>query len=94
MSKHTPEPWFTAIITDREDEIMIQAQGGHVIADIRNDDVEYIANANLIAAAPELLRLLKEVCLCDREHTDLLYEDTAFRKEIESAIAKAEGREQ
>lgn len=51
-----------------------------------------MANARLIAAAPELLAQLKEVLRCDENHDDLFLEDCAFRKELEELVAKAEGK--
>jgi hypothetical protein len=94
MSAHTKGPW----ITERSDTgQVVRTPQGIQIADCRKmweyrlTDEEANSNACLIAAAPELLRLLKEVAQCDEAHDDLFYDDPIFRKEIEQAIAKAEG---
>lgn len=84
-SKHTPGPW----IAENEVsciKIWSRSNGRTVLARVGSNDTDE-ANARLIAAAPELLRLL-----------GLLVRDTwrnstlELRHECERAIAKAEGR--
>jgi hypothetical protein len=58
MSKHTPGPWrveTAGLNIDRRP--MIIAKGEHFIAEIDSDRAK--ADARLIAAAPELLKALK-----------------------------------
>lgn len=55
--KHSPEPW-TALKTG----LIVDANNAVVVPDVYGDDQEKKeANANLIAAAPELLRILKSM---------------------------------
>ena len=61
-SKHTPGPWtaHTDVVGTNPD-ILVDAIGHGIIADIGGGSIEERqANANLIAAAPELLAALKE----------------------------------
>lgn len=80
MSKHTPGPWILGGCSGR----MITTPSGY-----RGDgfiaDVDTKANAQLIAAAPDMLEALKQVA----EHEDAGCYDM---KKVLSAIAKAEGR--
>lgn len=88
--KHTPGPW---IINRRNLEI--NGQNGKAIADpIINEGNEVArANAALIAAAPELLSVLKTVKIwlgSDEENT--VSPDDIFLI-VDDAIAKAEAHE-
>ena len=85
MSKHTPGPW--EIIDSSPDDDYIVA----TMANIKDESIGVgvgfgIHNANLIAAAPELLevlvRALPEISVCATE--DIL-------EQARSAIAKATG---
>jgi hypothetical protein len=64
MSKHTPGPWFSrgehvfAMKDGEEDPI---TQGGCGCCNAREDGVYGEDNARLIAAAPKLLKALKEL---------------------------------
>lgn len=66
MSKHTPGPWKCAPVKDEDGNPMfieITADGIKEIANTANgnfsDEVEH-SNARLIAAAPDLLALVKD----------------------------------
>lgn len=104
-STHTPGPW----VAD-ENVVYTDAPIGQrgFIADIYDgtrlpDTDEKIAGANarLIAAAPELLKLLQEVLEWNEDDADLATYDTAFRLQhfaetcgnrsaaLRAAIAKA-----
>lgn len=96
-TKHTPGPW--EIIEDAVIEI-IPVDTGDVIAYVEQagynrDEVQ--ANAYLIAAAPELLKMMKETLV---EMEELSNEETKWisfigrtnSKKLRSVIAKAEGR--
>ena len=82
MSKHTPGPW--KIYSDHSHDVQIEAEST-MIADLYTDDVpEFMDNALLIAAAPELLEALIDVVrIADRKTTEF---DAA-----RAAIAKATG---
>lgn len=98
MTQHTPGPWY-AVQFEKNARYQIVNQaarlsqsGARFIAELRGplwpgvpQGPEIDANANLIAAAPDLLAALKAVVeLSDRKHDAW---DAA-----KAAIAKAEGR--
>lgn len=102
MSKHTPGPWtsrpfgdsFAVMVSDKRVAYCYGA-----FADWDKETAE--ANAHLIAAAPELLEALKEMCEmhggihdedCPEDDTCGCY-GKAFNDRINAVIAKAEGRE-
>ena len=71
MSKHTPGPWKA----EKNGEVVC-AQNGDKIADVKGwgrlqhkpDGLgELMSNARLIAAAPEMLEMLKELLNCWEE---------------------------
>ena len=87
-SLHTPGPWYAR----HSPLVRVYPRGGikPVCGIHRNraaDNREAFANANLIAAAPEMyesLKLARNVILEDPEHAVLL-------SKIDEALAKAEG---
>ena len=91
MNKHTPRPWEVThqVYSDYSFDIV---SNGKVIAtcgatqDINSD---IAANARLIAAAPELLKMLKKI-------SNSIGDDAQDRQDLkeiaEEAIAKAEGK--
>jgi len=79
--KHTPGPWKTDQFGD------IETEGGIAIATTELLTVRDMANARLIAAAPELLEALYDV---DATATDAY--DPVMLAKVQAAIAKAEGR--
>ena len=88
MSKHTPGPWHIDPAAEYDAaEYDINAKDSDIASvwqDNKSDDQEAEANANLIAAAPELLEALKFAA----ERLECAgFMATAQR----SAIAKAEG---
>lgn len=99
---HAPGPWaFEEGDRDRRGMSSIRKANdrefliAHVLCDFRNDDVraEDIANARLIAAAPELLEACRAIAaattMCNWATLD---EVQAARDLVVKAIAKAEGR--
>jgi hypothetical protein len=100
-AKHTPGPWeLEAFKVDGMLLFQITAPngsgpGGNLILDDASiegeTDEEQIANARLIAAAPELLEALKRMdhTLTAHGHVD---SGTGLHSLIIAAIAKAEGR--
>lgn len=82
---HTAGPWHV----DRQSQyskICIKPLPGRVVCDIDGDDAEAEANAHLIASAPELLSVCKEVL--GNPNLD----DMTAVKLLSEAIGKAEGR--
>ena len=55
MSAHTPGPWAVEI----EDGYVCIVSGGITIAEVDGGEAEYIDNAKLLAAAPDLLHALQ-----------------------------------
>ncbi len=91
QTKHTPGPWNNAGFYNEADmERCYITSKGKGIAWLYGDNDETIeANANLIAAAPELLEALKLAYqLLEDGYSD--FQDLAI---MEKAIGKAEGRE-
>ena len=104
MSKHTPAPWFVRTL-ERNGEILNcfvaakDVNGFAYDAEIMGDD-EYhdgierkLADARLIAAAPDLLEALKN--LCDQLPSNPIPLSTYFAKDellaARAALAKAQG---
>ena len=98
---HTPGPWtvWGMSSNDGEAEVVSNADGSKAIcwtADTYNEDKdrgettsEDKANAHLIAAAPELLAVLKDLWGWE----DVIEEwDKELHGQMRAAIAKAEGR--
>lgn len=87
LASHTPGPWFL------EDDPAPAANIGHVgssdqtICTTWTDNAQ--ANARLIAAAPELLAALKDLCGADRD--DLNDGTSSVWNAAADAIAKATG---
>lgn len=88
MSKHTPAPWAVGTLGN---DIGVLAASDEPFCRLFTSEETYdeaLANARLIAAAPDLLSALKEalyaVTEIDNAHKSL--------RRIRAAIAKAEGR--
>lgn len=99
LAKFTPGPWeaipdegFTTEI-HHEGQFIAFVSGAEDFpcfdGDRRELLIETTANANLIAAAPDLYRLLEKACedLGGRDQLDI-----AFIDEMEGALAKARGQ--
>ena len=93
MSEHTPGPWIVALNIDGVYagtlSVVKSAVGSEICGprQIRPQAKELEANANLIAAAPDLLEALKAILtICDSEGMYALESDAA-----RAAIAKAKG---
>jgi hypothetical protein len=88
MSKHTAGPWN--LVEEQLQEMKIISQEGRVIADVFNSDAlkTNLANARLIASAPNLLEALKvaQVRIFMLEGTSEAYDA------INKVLDKAEGR--
>ena len=98
--EHTPGPWHAReayldgvfVVASADSTIAIILQGRHYAGPPANDAA---ANANLIAASPEMLRSLVAV-VAMLEHVaagpaSKLWRDSLMRREAMDAIAKARG---
>ena len=90
MSEHTPGPWRVGGVEDlrhgRGRQIAADDAKICVVYGVRDPDVK--ANANLIAAAPEMLEALRSAMQC---LDDFVGDGPTYRM-VEAAIAKAEGK--
>ncbi len=88
-AKHTPWPWN--VEAAQRGFIVTALNGQYDIAVVRNIGVQdNKANAQLIAAAPELLEALKELSAEEwRDDNDPILDRA--RSKARAAIAKAEG---
>lgn len=94
-SKHTPGPWAASkvqvgsltywVIEER------QYNGFQICSTVNAEVTKDEANAQLMAAAPELLEALYEALLA-LENKGWSYENEASWRRIKNAISKAEGR--
>lgn len=89
MSKHTPGPWVKKGIhwTGKNNEIVFVSNGPAFGSE--SDFESAKANARLIAAAPELLEALEDLCECILETRGP--SATLALKSARAAIAKAKG---
>jgi hypothetical protein len=87
IAKHTPGPWSIYSITFKGYHQIAGAQGGRVCQVLPFED-EYKANARLIAAAPDLLEALKNMC---EGFSTLKDSDFPALAKARAAIAKATG---
>jgi len=90
---HTPGPWKVL-----GEDVVLECNEKEVVAWVGDIDGQMINNANLIAAAPEMLEALEEVvaltenlqvcpfCSCVLDHRP-----DCLSHEIEAAIKKARG---
>ena len=81
-NRHTPGPWR---IDDDDTGLILEPIKGYVIADVNPRNRE--ANAHLIAAAPYLLKALRDLTFRAR----LAPEDAWIETAALAAIAKAKG---
>lgn len=108
MSGHTPGVWklaaddsafVYALNDDGHNRMWLNVNGGHLEGMVRTSDAELLANARLIAAAPELLNvLLRLVAPFDGAKAagmDLpqavIESDSKMLANIRAAISKATG---
>jgi len=95
---HTPEPWIADIWGKGSFDIKAQVPGKawHVIICARNESnkpLESEANARLIAAAPEMYQLLKNIYDHGFHATNTEKKiDHVGYKEIENIFYKIEGK--
>ena len=106
MSKHTPRPWKwyldSSLVIEMGDALDNSTAGqapfhsfeiAKVYGFSKEQEKEAIANAQLIAAAPELLETAKELVEHAEEYmtTNAHMKNLKAYKKLKEAIAKAEG---
>jgi len=87
-NQHTPGSWAVSPYNN------ITSRNGTVAKTEQmpgNDDAERKANANLIAAAPDLLSALQEMMSVFKDHEQYDEESAEVVSMARAAIAKAEG---
>jgi len=85
-TEHTPGPWTVS----KPSGNYIDTPAGHSVAALTYSAT--LADAHLIAAAPDLLAALQEV-LCDLDTLREPYRNEAICERVRAAIAKATGKE-
>lgn len=110
MNKHTPEPWHLDCEFDAETTVGVRDSDDNLIFELEPFDPDHwndfeIANARLIAAAPELLNALEEATKAlevavrnalvgdwSRAERDAMVSEHTILQRCREAIAKAEGK--
>lgn len=100
-TKFTPGPWIAddgdasswGVFSDATSDAVCYLYDTHVGAPYATDPIESSANANLIAAAPELYEALKAMAADDAfaELCASIGEEPRWLKSARKALAKAEG---
>jgi hypothetical protein len=85
-TEHTPGPWTVS----KPSGNYIDTPAGHSVAALTYSAT--LADAHLIAAAPDLLAALQEV-LCDLDTLREPYRNEAICERVRAAIDKATGKE-
>lgn len=86
---HTPGPWRVVHTADDRTFIDTEESNDSFIAQVDRNAPEYEDNAQLIAAAPELLEALKRIIEWDDTGCD---PSRAVLRAARAIIAKAEGK--
>ena len=94
-SEYTKGEWE---LEQHGDNAMLVVCGDKTIARTSNgstidDLVEIIANANLIAAAPDLYEALKELNKLQKQGNIKIHGNSKVRDVIRQALSKAEGKD-
>ena len=91
-TKHTPGPWHAGTMNETGQAIFPESGGFNIciLSPVRDYNQE--ANANLIAAAPELLEACKTGARMLLRNTLQDSEDTEIYKQMKKAVSIAEGR--
>lgn len=99
QSKHTPGPWKTDLEKHDAPHQDIKISSPHMLGEIcrvwqddacHDNNPEQIANARLIAAAPELLEALEDLA---SESVETFAHWPDLKKQVYAAITKAKGEE-
>lgn len=97
MSKHTPGPWRTGHTTTAYEvsrrKIVVVESGDPICEVYGVEDEASVANAKLIAAAPEMLGVLRLVELWMLAGQPGPHSDSEVLKCVRDAIGKATGND-
>lgn len=95
MSNHTPAPWiFEESFGDDTSEGLYIKADGECIASLSGNGYTDYANAALMAAAPEMLAVLRDLAYFVRTLPNVKQgRDNPLLKDAYAAIAKATGQE-
>lgn len=88
--KHTPGPWFYSQESIDPDWYIVTINGGLIVANV-NSHCRQVANARLIAAAPDLLETLRFLVRAVETNCALSIAEAIVGAHI--AIDKAEGKQ-
>jgi hypothetical protein len=96
-TKHTPGPWTCEVSEESPNGLVLGRAGEDVVAEIQSNGqtaTEVMANARLIAAAPELLGALEHMVAVANWSTTIQSEEQfdAMIADAEAAIRKAKGK--
>ena len=90
---HTPGPWLLDGSIDAMNLDVVYISGRIAMLECENDEIsddQLMANARMIAAAPDLLAALEEL-LCDVDLMNEPYRNEAICGRARAAITKATG---
>ena len=94
MSKHTPGPW--AFFDDHPEKVVYHIRDKNHLDEIaaiyryKSNPLDTLADARLIATAPELLETLEELLACTEGQAIYNFMEPQ-KKKARAAIAKAKG---
>lgn len=94
MSKHTPGPWFVEThvpVSPTGVQVSAFEDDGNRVARFVVESFRPKGDASLIAAAPELLSILKTLCALDESEVFVKRPWEETFAEARAAIAKATG---
>ena len=96
MSQHTEGEWHVNRSVGTDNDWIVDEQG-KAIALMYSESGNVKANAHLITAAPELYVACQHALIAldniEVQTGELTQQEVLLKKEIEAAIAKAEGKE-
>jgi hypothetical protein len=91
MSAHTPGPWLVRPAEVTSGWGLCVGNGKHIVAQLKGPaGAEKVANARLIAAAPEMLEALQGM-LVEKPIDEILVYAKAAKEKARAVIAKATG---
>jgi len=89
MSAHTPGPWLVRPAEVTSGWGLCVGNGKHIVAQLKGPaGAEKVANARLIAAAPEMLEALQGM-LVEKPIDEILVYAKAAKEKARAALAKA-----
>ena len=105
--KHTTGPWYSRTRKDKRESMILDSplsREGNIIAGTNwiasvfpiSPQSDYVANARLIAAAPDMLKLLKDMAqelLMKTGEPAMDGFSEEYRMSVDAVIGKAEGKQ-